>query len=284
MSGRRGWQNLAAATVLASGLLACTPGDETEAEADATAPSDPVAGEVVARVNGQPITRAELMTYAGMDDDPGIPGEGGLLDELVSLELMRQEARARGIDREEETRRILRMIETNLLASRLIERVTSELELTRADLRDEYQRQIELLRGTEYRARHILVDDAAGARELVERLDQGADFAELAEAYSIDPGSAASGGDLGWFAPEQMVPAFSEATIALAPGETTAEPVESRFGWHIIRLEDTREAEVPEFDAVRRELVEILETRAIRDFIEQLRADATIDTPGQPRD
>ncbi|WP_028484906.1 peptidylprolyl isomerase [Thioalkalivibrio sp. ALE17] len=272
------------ATLAFAGVLVACDAQEApapDAETDAiTTDTDDV--DTVALVNGEPITRADLFTYSGMDEDPGLAEGDGTLEELISLELLRQEAVNRGLDTDAETRRILRMVETNLLASLLMERITAELEITRDDLEAEYERQVEQMRGTEYRARHILVEEEQQARELLAELDDGADFGELAEAHSIDPGSAARGGELGWFSPEQMVPAFSDATVALEPGTTTEEPVESRFGWHLIRLEETRDTPVPEFEDVRAELVEILESRAIQEFLETLRADADIQIPNRP--
>ncbi|WP_019594273.1 peptidylprolyl isomerase [Thioalkalivibrio sp. ALM2T] len=267
-----------------AGLLAAC---DTQEQATPESTGDEVTtgtgdADTVAIVNGEAITRADLFAYAGMDEDPGPVESDGTLEELISLELLRQEAIARGLDTDAETRRILRMVETNLLASLLMERITAELDITQADLEAEYDRQIEQIRGTEYRARHILVEEAERARELLEELEADADFAELAEAHSTDPGSAARGGELGWFAPEQMVPAFSEAAMALEPGETTAEPVESRFGWHIIRLEETRDTPVPELEEVRAELIEILESRAIQEYLEALREDANVEIPTRP--
>lgn len=271
-------------TLAAVGLLAaCGPDNDTSSTDDTAAiATDTQDADTVATVNGEPITRADLFTYSGMDDDPGLAEGEGTLEELISLELLRQEAVARGLDTEAETRRILRMVETNLLASQLMERITAEMEITQEDLEAEYERQMEMMRGTEYRARHILLEDEEHARELLVELGDGADFAALAEAHSIDPGSGSRGGELGWFSPEQMVPAFSDATVALEPGETTAEPVESRFGWHIIRLEETRDTQVPELEDVRAELIEILESRAIQEYLEGLRADAEIEIPNRP--
>ncbi|OOC47976.1 peptidylprolyl isomerase [Thioalkalivibrio versutus] len=271
------------ALALAGLLAACDTQDQATPEFtgdDVT--TDTGDADTVAIVNGEAITRADLFAYAGMDEDPGPAASDGTLEEVISLELLRQEAVARGLDTDAETRRILRMVETNLLASLLMERITAELDITQADLEAEYDRQIEQIRGTEYRARHILVEEAERARELLEELEADADFAELAEAHSTDPGSAARGGELGWFAPEQMVPAFSEAAMALEPGETTAEPVESRFGWHIIRLEETRDTPVPELEDVRAELIEILESRAIQEYLEALREDADVEIPTRP--
>ena len=267
---------LALAASLAITLAACgNDRDEPVAKPEADA-------EIVARVNERPITRADLSAYAGLEEDPAFTAADGVLDELISLELMRQEAQARGLHEEEETRRILRMVETNLLASLLMERLTTELEITEDDLRDEYERQIAMLPDTEYRARHILVEDEETAREILAALDAEEDFAALAETHSIDPGSAARGGELGWFTPDRMVPEFGAAVEALEPGETGAEPVQSQFGWHVIRLDETREADLPAFADVRAELIEILESRAIQQWLEDARADADIEIPERP--
>ncbi|WP_019625412.1 peptidylprolyl isomerase [Thioalkalivibrio sp. ALJT] len=281
MRSATGFQWALAAVAAVALVSGCNNGPDAPDTAN-TISADTRDVDTVATVNDEPITRADLFTYSGLDEDAGAVSGDGTLEELISLELLRQEAVARGLDRDAETRRILRMVETNLLASRLMEDITAELEITEADLEAEYGRQIEAMRGTEYRARHILVDDAEQARELLAELEAGADFAELAAAHSTDPGSAARGGDLGWFNPEQMVPAFSEATTDLEAGETTREPVESPFGWHLIRLEETREIEMPELDDVRVELIEILESRSIQEFLEALRADADIEIPTRP--
>lgn len=268
------------------GLLgACSPPDDgTSDSPDDDIAANPGDGEPVAVINGHPITGADLRAHAGMDEDSDRVESDELLEERISLELLRQEAIRRGLDRDAETRRILRLVETNLLASLLLERLTRELEISREDIRAEYERQIEAMRGTEYRARHILVEKEGNARNLLARLDEGADFAELAEAHSLDPGSGARGGELDWFVPQQMVPAFSEAAAALQPGETTDQPVRSQFGWHIIRLEETHAARVPELKAVRAELVEILENRAIQEYLEDLRTQARIEIPARETD
>ncbi|WP_018863820.1 peptidylprolyl isomerase [Thioalkalivibrio sp. ARh3] len=273
-----------------AGLLAACGNDdeglplpEEEASEHDEVVADTDDEDTVAIVNDRAITRADLFTYAGMDEDPGVAAQGeGVLDEVISLELLRQEALKRGLGDDPEIQRILKMVETNLLASTLMERIAEELEISEEEVEAEYERQVEYLRGTEYRARHILVEDEDSARELLAQLDDGADFAELAEEHSIDPGSAARGGDLGWFTPDGMVPEFAAATEALEPGETTDAPVQSQFGWHLIRLDDTREVEVPPLDEVRAEIIEILESRAIQEKLEDLRAKATIEIPNRP--
>ena len=271
-------QRLLTTAVLAgvTALAAC--GGEPEDNARETTED----AEVLALVDGEAITRSDVFAYSGMEDDPAVAGDQGVLDELISLRLLRQEAERRGLHEEEETRRILEMIRTNFLASEMMDRLTTELDISDDDLRAEYERQAEQMEGEEYRARHILVETEDEARALLDRLEDGESFAELAENYSRDPGSAERGGDLGWFEAGRMVPAFSDAVQALETGETTPDPVESRFGWHLIQLEETRPLELPPMEDVRAELIEVLESRAIQEEIERLREEADVEMPERP--
>lgn len=271
MNIRITWGLLAGLVLL---LAACDRGDPVV--------ETPVAdAETLALVNGVPITRRDLFTYAGLEGTADIAGTENLLDELINLELLRQQAIAAGIDQEEETRIILRNVETNLLASQVIERRTEAMRFSDAEIQAEYDAQIAGQGSTEYRARHILVREPELAADLIAQLDAGADFAELAQTHSID-GSASEGGDLGWFAAGQMVPAFSQAVAALEPGAYTAEPVASQFGWHVIQLTDTRPIEPPPLADVRPLIEEILQTRALRAYMDELRADAEIEFPERP--
>lgn len=154
---------------------------------------------------------------------------------------------------------------------------TANLALTRraletvddALLRDAYaERYADASPEQEYNASHILVESRALAHDLSEALSEGAEFAELAQEHSAD-GTAASGGDLGWFGPGMMVAPFEEAVMALEPGEIST-PVETQFGWHLIRLDDTRRAEVPEFDEIRGELEQQLQREAAEALIAEV--------------
>jgi len=270
--------NIRITSVLLAGLVvllaACDRGEPVV--------ETPVAdAETLALVNGVPITRTDLFTYVGLDGTPDIAGTEDLLDELINLELLRQQAVAAGIDQEQETRIILRNVETNLLASQVIERRTQAMRFSDAEIQAEYDAQIAAHGTTEYRARHILVREPELAADLIAQLDAGADFGELAQAHSID-GSAPEGGDLGWFAAGQMVPAFFEAVTALEPGEHSPEPVATQFGWHVIQLTDTRAIEAPPLADVRPLIEEILQARALRAYMEDLRADARIEFPIRP--
>jgi peptidyl-prolyl cis-trans isomerase C len=266
-----------AAPLLALALVALAGCDRAPPEPQATV-SDP---DILALVNGEPITRTDVFSYAGLGAGPDTDGTEGALDELINLELLRQRALELGIDQESEIRTLLHNIETNLLASQVIERKVQELEFTEAELEAEYQAQLSGFDPIEYRARHILVENEDEATALAAQLIEGADFADLAREHSLD-GSAARGGDLGWFAPAQMVPAFSEAAIALQPGEFTPEPVRSEFGWHLILLEEKRELEPPALQDVRTQLEEILQARALQAYMDELRADASIEFPERP--
>jgi peptidyl-prolyl cis-trans isomerase C len=265
-------------TILLAGLVVfLTACDHTDPPMEA-----PVAdAETLVLVNGVPITRVDLFTYVGLDGDPDTAGTEELLDELINLELLRQQAVADGIDQEEEIRITLRNIATNLLASQVIERRTQEMQFSDAEIQAEYDAQIAIHGSTEYRASHILVQTPELAAELIAQLDAGADFAELAEEHSID-GSAQAGGDLGWFAPGQMVPAFAQAATELEPGEYTSEPVATQFGWHVIQLTGTRPIEPPQLAEVRPLIEEILQARSLRAYMEDLRARAEIEFPVRP--
>ena len=262
----------AAALILLSG---CERPDDTLQETVA-----PDADTLVV-INGTPITRADVFAYTGLEGSPASDRPDGVLDELINLELLRQEAVAQGIDQEMEIRMILRNMEISLLASEVIERRAREMQFSDAEIQAEYDAQVATHTAIEYRARHILVEKEAEALQLIAALADGADFAGLAAAHSVDA-SASEGGDLGWFASGQMIPAFSAVVEALEPGEFTPEPVQTRFGWHVILLEDIREAAPPPLAQVRQQIEEILQARALRAFMDALRADAEIDFPIRP--
>ena len=155
------------------------------------------------------------------------------------------------------------------------------MRFTEAEIQAEYEAQIAVHGTSEYQARHILVQTPELAADLISQLDAGADFAELAKAHSIDA-TAAEGGDLGWFAPGQMVPTFSEAVTVLEPGAYTPEPVATQFGWHVIQLMGTRPIEPPPLADVRPLIEEILQARQLRAYMDALRADARVEFPVRP--
>ncbi|AGA33092.1 PpiC-type peptidyl-prolyl cis-trans isomerase [Thioalkalivibrio nitratireducens DSM 14787] len=237
--------------------------------------------DTVAIVNDTPITRATVFAYAGLDANTDMPGMENVLDEVINLELLRQQAVAQGIDQESDVRMLLQSIKTNLLASQVIERHVESIEFSESEIQAEYDQQVAAMDRTGYRTSHILVESEDEAAELIAQLQDGADFAELALEHSIDA-SSERGGDLGWFTPREMIPPFAQAVAALEPGHDTQEPVQTRFGWHVIRLHEMREIAPPSLDEVRPEIEDILEGRALRTYMDELRAAARIEFAERP--
>ena len=136
----------------------------------------------------------------------------------------------------------------------------------------EYQVQVTNAPAQQFKARHILVETQSAAAELISQLDEGADFAELAQTHSTGP-TGANGGDLGWFSPEQMVKPFTDAVAALEDGAHTAEPVQTQFGWHVIMREESRENTPPTLESVRDVIKQRIEQMKFAAYLETLRAD-----------
>ncbi|OOG25949.1 peptidylprolyl isomerase [Thioalkalivibrio denitrificans] len=234
--------------------------------------------DAVAVVNDVVITREEFEEFLALQR-MSRPAEDlqreQVLDEMISLELLRQAAVERGLDRDPEILRQVERSKTNLMVGALLEDWLGP-EYTEEQLRAEYDRQVRDIDREEFKARHILLDTEEDAEAVIRELEEGADFEAMAREHSTGP-SGPMGGDLGWFTANQMVSEFSDAVRALEPGTFTREPVQSDFGWHVILLEDTRTAEPPPFEAVRSRLEEILDNRIIQENIEDLRQRADIE-------
>ncbi|MEX0899902.1 MAG: peptidylprolyl isomerase [Gammaproteobacteria bacterium] len=268
MNKRLNWMfaALAAAT-----LAACDMAEQNDT------PANTETENAVAVVNGQPISQAQLDVYAerrnaqGQQTDPE-----DLVNDLISMELLAQSAIRDGLDRRPQTAGELASQRTALLAQAAVREHLANAEISDADVETEYQRFIAEDLGEELNARHILVEDEALARELIEQLDGGANFAELAEEHSTD-GSAANGGDLGWFEQNMMVAPFGEAAAALEEGAYTQEPVQTQYGWHVIKLEGRRSAEPPPVDQVRSAISEYLQSQRVERWVNELREAAEVE-------
>jgi len=141
---------------------------------------------------------------------------------------------------------------------------------TDAEILAEYELQLEQSSDKQYKARHILVETQSEAQDLIDQLNEGADFQALAKEHSTGP-SGPNGGDLGWFAPDQMVKPFADAVIALEDGDYTKAPVQTQFGWHVILREDTRENEPPTLESVRDAIKQRVEQEKFQDYMQGLR-------------
>jgi peptidyl-prolyl cis-trans isomerase C len=191
------------------------------------------------------------------------------------MQLAADTAEKSGMGKKSEIEIQLALTKMNLLSEAAFKKYLEDHPITDAELKAEYELQVGTT-GREYHARHILVESRAAADDLVAQLNKGGDFAKLAEKNSID-GSAKQGGDLGWFNLKTMVPQFASAVSTLEKGKYTAAPVQTQFGWHIIKLEDTRTPAAPNFDDVKEQVKNILQQKKIRAYAEDLRKAAKIE-------
>lgn len=253
-----------------------TPLGNQMSQADAGRFATIEGGEVIARINGSPLYRENLLV---VKENLGaeVP-EDRLVSRMVELRLLADKARAEGLDEAPRTQARVQNAIDNQLANAYLTGYVAGLELSEDDLRAVYaETAAQYADDQQHRAWHILVDSEEEAREILAQLEEGADFADLAKEHSNDPGSAETGGDLGWFSLDQMVEPFAKAVDALQPGEIGDDPVETRFGWHILKLEDTRQAPAPTFEQLRPEIEDQVRREAVNNMITELREGATVE-------
>ncbi len=243
----------------------------TTTTAPITAASD---SKVIATVNGTPITLDEFNEYAKRRLQPGSKPTAAeaesIINEMVSLELVVQDALKQGLDKQPEVVKNLEAQRRILLANAALKAYIEAHPITDEQVKKEYDQRIAAAGTKELKARHILVKTEAEAKAIIAQLDKGADFAKLAKEKSIDS-SAKQGGDLGWFNPNQMVKPFAAAALALKKGAYTETPVQSQFGWHVIMLEDSRNAQVPAFDQMKDRVRNFMQQQLSQTFIESLK-------------
>jgi peptidyl-prolyl cis-trans isomerase C len=235
----------------------------------------------IAIVNGKPVPQARLNTLvqqaerAGQQVTPELQAQAK--DQVVLREIFAQEAEKRGITASADYKAQMELARQSIMIRELFEDYRKKNPVTDAEAKAEYDKFKAQATGTEYRARHILVEGEDEAKALIAQIKGGAKFDELAKAKSKDPGSGQNGGDLDFAKAENYVPEFSKAMTALKKGEMTETPVKSQFGWHIIRLDDTREAQFPEFDQVKPQIQQRLEQAKLQKFQDDLRKSAKTD-------
>ena len=239
----------------------------------------PTADTVMATVNGTEITLGHMIALRKSlpqqyDQIPADVLYQGILDQLVQQTLLMQSDKAK---LSETAKLTLENERRALIAGDVIQGVMGE-PIAEDALQQAYEKQYaDIGQKTEYSAAHILVETEDEAKALIEELQNGADFAGLAKEKSIGP-SGAQGGDLGWFSEGMMVAPFFDAVAALKPGEISP-PVQSEFGWHVIKLKDTRSMERPELGLVRSEIEAGMRKAAFDSYIEELTKAAEIDQP-----
>jgi peptidyl-prolyl cis-trans isomerase C len=235
----------------------------------------------IAIVNGKPVPQARLTTLvqqaerAGQQVTPELQAQAK--DQVVLREIFAQEAEKRGITASADYKAQMELARQSIMIRELFEDYRKKNPVTDAEAKAEYDKFKAQASGTEYRARHILVEGEDEAKGLIAQIKGGAKFEDLAKAKSKDPGSGQNGGDLDFAKAENYVPEFSKAMTSLKKGEMTEAPVKSQFGWHVIRLEDTREAQFPDFDQVKPQIQQRLAQAKLQKFQDDLRKAAKTD-------
>ena len=241
-----------------------------------------VSAQNIAVVNGKPVPvqRMELLKQQ-IEERSGreLPAEmeAQLKEEVIAREIFMQEAARRGLDRTPEYKQNLEMARQTLLIRELFVNFEKTNPVTDAEIKAEYDKVAASNSGKEYRARHILVEKEDAAKAIIAQLKKGGKFEDIAKKSSKDPGSGANGGDLDWAPASNYVGEFGAALLSLEKGKMTETPVKTQFGYHIIRLDDVRDAQLPKFDDVKPQITEQLTQQKLVKYQEELRAKAKIE-------
>ena len=235
----------------------------------------------VAIVNGKavPLARVEALAQqiarSGRLVTPEMQGQ--LREEVIAREIFIQEAQKQGLDTTDDFKTQMELARQTILIRELFGNYQKASPVTDADLKAEYDRFAAANGGKEYRARHILVEKEDEAKAIIAQLKKGGKFDEIAKKSSKDPGSGAKGGDLDWASASNFVGEFSDAMTKLAKGKMTDVPVKTQFGYHIIRLDDVRDAQLPKFDDVKPQIAQQLQQQKMTKFQDDLRAKAKVE-------
>ncbi len=276
-------KTIALAAVLFSTAFISACNNKPESTSGSTASATPIA-----IVNGVAIQQAAYDAYArqramsrpttGNDEED----RKVTLDELISRELIYNEAIKKGLDKKPDVAAEIANQTRNILAGAAISAHIESIKFSDEALQKEYESRIGAMTGKEYHARHILVKTEDEAKAIITQLDKGGDFAALAKEKSQDTGSAKEGGNLNWFEAGQMVQPFGDAVKTMEKGTYTKTPVQTQFGWHIIKLEDTRDIQPPAFEKVKDNIRSILQNKDIETYLTTLKSKAKIEIKDAP--
>jgi len=235
----------------------------------------------VAIVNGKavPMARVEALSQqvarSGRQVTPEMQQQ--IKDEVIAREVFIQEAQKMGLDASEDFKTQMELARQTILIRELFTNYQKTHPVTDADIQAEYDKFAASNGGKEYRARHILVEKEAEAKAIIAQLKKGGKFDEIAKKASKDPGSGAKGGDLDWAPAGNYVAEFATDLKALTKGQTTDTPVKSQFGYHVIRLDDIRDAQLPKLDDVKPQVAQQLQQQKLAKYQEELRNKAKVE-------
>lgn len=247
----------------------------------------PTAGDIAATVNGTPISKDSVDQIVGqriaMGQADSTETRKAIINQLAMQMLVSQEAIKKNLDKTPEVINQIKLTQQSILANAFVQDYTKNNPVSDDILKAEYDKIKAQMSGTEYKARHILVDKEAEAKHIIAKLKKNAkQFDSLAKEYSKDPGSKDKGGDLGWFDPRGMVPEFGAAVAKLEKGKFTLEPVKTQFGYHVILLEDSRTKQAPTFEQVKPQLAKNVQEQNLKKLIDDMMAKAKIEITASP--
>lgn len=250
--------------------------------APATTPAPPAATKPLAMVNGEavPAMFGNFIRQNRIKRNmpPEALTDAAIKDGAVTAKLLAQDAVKKGLDKEPTVAAALEFQRMELLGRAALEDYLRAHPIKEDTIKAEYENAKAKAGETEYRARHILVNSEKEARDIIAKLNAGkkAKFEDLAKKHSKDT-SAGNGGDLGWVLPANLVPEFAKAMADLKKGEITKSPVQTRFGWHVIKLEESRKLDFPEYDKVKERIAGQLQQQVIGNLVKELAATAKVE-------
>jgi len=238
------------------------------------------ADKSAAMVNGASIPqsridmRVKTAEAQGQPDTPEL--RKAVREDLINLEVLSQTAKKLGLDKDAEVKAQIEIAKQSILAGAFVQDFAKKNPINDDLLKKEYDNLKVSVGSKEYKARHILVETEAEAKDIISKLDKKTKFEKLA-TKSKDVGSAERGGELDWAVPSNYVAPFSNAMTTLKKGEYTKEPVQSQYGWHIIQLDDVRDLKVPPFEELKGQLQQRLQQQSVQNEVAELRAKSKIE-------
>jgi peptidyl-prolyl cis-trans isomerase C len=246
----------------------------------ATSLALPAFAQNLAIVNGKPVPTSRMAAFERQATETGRAFDDNVKaqvkQDLIVREIFAQEAERRGIKGSLRYRQAAELTLQAVLIRELFDDFQRKNPVTDADIKAEYDKFTAANAGQEFKSRHILVESESEAQALIEQIKKGAKFEELAQKASKDPGSGANGGDLDWANPSNFVPEFSQAMIKLSKGQMTDTPVKSQFGWHIIRVDDVRQAALPPLAEIKTQIADQLKQQKLQKYQQELQQQAKV--------
>lgn len=246
----------------------------------AKAPAAPATGPV-ATVNGVAIPRARMDTVLRIQKERGVADNdqvrAQIREVLINNELLNQEASRSGLAKKAEIQQQIDLSRTEVIAGAMVQEHLRARPVGAADLQKEYERLKAETGGREYKVRHILVANEDDAKTVIADLKKGGKFEEIAQKRSMDEGTRPRGGELDWTVPANLERSFADAMVKLEKGKFSDAPVRTRYGFHVVRLDDVRDVKFPEFEQVRNQIQQRLVQVRIETFLRELRGKAKIE-------